>query len=130
MQPVRIKIYGLVPMKRRTYLTMQATGVALLLVVLIVWLVLRGWQTPTDLPPVDVLTRTTESPTGEIVIKKTYTHVFGAPYSLYVWKYVPALLGLVLFLEALETWAVLRRFRKAELLQRVSEPAIPADPQP
>ena len=102
MEPVRIKVYGLLPLTRRRYLTMQAVGLVLLLALFVVWLGFAG--VPADHP----LRR--------------------IPVAAWLLDRLPLILVIVLLWEAVETAYVLRRFARAEAEQRTRPPASPPNP--
>ncbi len=91
--PVRIKVYGLISLTRRGYLICQALGLVLMVVFLLVWAVFL--RTPPSWP---------EPGAGRPVV---------AFWGL-VQNYLPGILLLTVLLEAVETYFVLRRFRRAE----------------
>jgi hypothetical protein len=93
--PVRVKVYGLLRMTRRTYLTCQAVGLVLLAAVLVVWAL-----TPRPAP----------GPDGRLPP--------GANVLDLVLKLTPWAALLVLAAEAVETMLVLRAFARAEAERR------------
>jgi hypothetical protein len=94
MQPVRIKVYGLVSLTRRTYLLLQAVGVAVLSTLLAVGLCLPRPASLAD----------------------------DAPVLAGLLDVLPWLVGLILLLEGIETYFVLRRFAHQEALRQAKPP--------
>jgi hypothetical protein len=93
--PVRIKLYGLISVTRRTYLTWVGIGAAGLLGLLVLWLVTITPETPLE-------------KTGQVPL-----------HPWYIWRaYGPWLIGAGFLLGAAEALLVLRRFRRAEAEQQ------------
>ncbi len=88
--PVRIKVYGLISLTKRTYLIWAALAALGLLALLVFWAFTVGEETPAEkaglLPPVVVLWR----------------------------RYGPWIIAAGFLLGGLEALFVLRRFRRAE----------------
>ncbi len=85
MPPVRVKVYGLFPMTRSTYLTIQGAGFVLVMAAVGV---IYYWPQPILTPNPTPMQRTI----------------------LFLHDWFPAIALLILVLEALETFFVLRRF--------------------
>ncbi|MCS6851543.1 MAG: hypothetical protein NZ700_10305 [Gemmataceae bacterium] len=85
MKPVRVKVYGLVPITRRTYVTIQSLlfGVVTLLLAIVLMM-----PRPAPGPENDFWNR--------------------------MFDFLPWVIGAALVLEAIETLVVLRQFRKKE----------------
>jgi hypothetical protein len=102
MQPVRVKVYGLISLTKRTYLTIQIIGLVLVPTLLLVSL----WLPRPQLPPGRELSPQTQ---------------------FFVWllDIVPWLCLLILIVEPIETLIVLRRFsqkqKEAEETARLAE---------
>ena len=89
--PVRIKIYGLISLTKRAYLTWVAVGAVGLAALLVVWAVTVTPETP--------LEKTGQAPL--------------TPW--YLWrKWAPWLIGAGALLGGIEAYFVLNRFRRAE----------------
>lgn len=99
-EPVRVKVYGLIRMTRRAYLTCQAAGLVLLVAVLVAW----------ALAP-----RPPEGPGGEV--RKMVFNL--APWAALI----------VLLAEAGETAFVLRAFARADAERRARHVADSSRPQ-
>jgi len=93
--PVRIKLYGLISLTKRTYLICLAIGGGGLLVLLFVWFVTITPETPLE-------------------------KIGRAPFHpWYLWRsYGPWVIAAGLLLGAAEAYVVLRRFRRAESEQQ------------
>jgi hypothetical protein len=102
--PVRVKIYGLISLTKRTYLICVGVGFVGLVALLVLWAVTLTPETP--------LERSGQAP----------------PTPWYLWRqWAPWLIGAGVLLGALEAYFVLRRFRRAEAeQQRAAAP----DPTP
>ena len=98
--PVRIKVYGLIPLTRRGYLLCQAGGVVLLLVLLVLWALFIA---PKPMPPQLAL-----------------------PWRL-VLENTPLIFLVVVLLEGVETFVVLRRFRRAEAQRPAGAHEVPSE---
>jgi hypothetical protein len=105
--PVRIKVYGLISLTRRGYLTCVGVGVVGLLALLIWWAVSVDPPMPADKAVPALLNPATWSRTG-------------------VWRFWrhwgPWLIVGGLLLGAIEAFFVLRRFRRAEAEQQQAPP--------
>jgi hypothetical protein len=102
--PVRVKVYGLISLTRRTYLFCVAVGVVGLVALLVLWGLTAGTPTPAEKADNFPLT------------------------PIYLWRnYAPWLLAAAALLEGIEVYVVLKRFRRAEA-ERRQAPA--ADPTP
>jgi hypothetical protein len=89
--PVRVKIYGLISLTKRTYLTWVAVGAVGLVAMLVVWAVSVGPPTPAEAAGQYPLT----------------------PW--YLWRnWAPWLIAAGGLLGGIEAYVVLRRFRRAE----------------
>jgi hypothetical protein len=89
--PVRVKLYGLISLTRRTYLICVAVGAAGLVVMLILW-----WVTARDPTPLEV--------TGQFPL---------TPW--HIWRnYAQWVIAAGAALGGIEAYFVLRRFRRAE----------------
>jgi hypothetical protein len=90
--PVRVKVYGLIALTKRGYLRCLAVGVVLMVALLLAWaLFLAGPPTPAE-------------QSGD------------AGFSLWwvVREWTPWIIVAAAFLEGIEAYFVLRRFRRAE----------------
>jgi hypothetical protein len=102
--PVRVKVYGLISLTKRTYLICVAIGGVGLVVLLILWALTAGTPSPAEKAGKFPLT----------------------PF--FIWRnYAPWLLAAAALLEGVEVYVVLKRFRRAEADRRQA-PA--ADPTP
>jgi hypothetical protein len=103
VEPVRVKVYGLIPMTRRGYLTQLAVAALLIVVVLALrWLV---W--PAKRPdPANV-------------------HEPRLRYVIAFFDNVHWIVAVVAVLLVLEAWLVLRRFARKEAEQASQPPAKP-----
>jgi hypothetical protein len=102
--PVRVKVYGLISLTKRTYLVWVAIGGLGLVALLVLWALTAGTPTPAEKAGNFPLT----------------------PF--YIWRnYAPWLLAAAALLEGIEVYVVLKRFRRAEAERRQ---AAAADPTP
>jgi hypothetical protein len=103
--PVRLKLYGVISLTKRGYLTWCVIGAVGLLVLLIAWYVSLTPETP--------LEKAGQSPF----------------HPWYLWRqYAPLLIGVGLVLGILEAVIVLRRFGRAEA-ERQRAPAADTTPK-
>jgi hypothetical protein len=100
MPPVRVKYYGLLPVTRRQYLTLQAALVVLCLILLTIWLALPMPDAFRQAPRTDVKAR---------LIK-----VF--------WENFLWIVLIALSLEAIETLIMLQKFARKEAKQLAGSP--------
>jgi len=102
MKPVRVKVYGLIPLTRRTYLVLQCVGLAVVVAAFAVGVCLARPAPPPggELPP------------------------FAAALVLLL-DILPWLALLFLLAGLLETWFVLRKFARKEAEQRAASPDQP-----
>jgi hypothetical protein len=103
--PVRVKLYGFLTLSRRAYLILLGLGAALAAGLLVVWLL-----TPTLPEP--------QPPEAPPVSKVWF----------WMWSYLPLIVLSALLLGALEAILVLRKFARAEALQRTSAAEAPPPP--
>jgi hypothetical protein len=102
--PVRVKIYGLVWVTKRTYLICVAIGAVGLVAALVVWALTTGPATPLE-------------NTGQYPLTP-----------IYLWRnWAPWILGGAALVEVAEVLLVLRRFHRAEAEQQPS--AAPEKPK-
>jgi hypothetical protein len=103
--PVRVKVYGLISLTKRTYLFCVGVGAVGLVVLLVLWALTVGPPTPL-----------------EVAGKFPMTPI-------YIWRnYAPWLLAAAALLEGIEVYVVLKRFRRAEA-ERPQAPATDATPK-
>lgn len=102
MTPVRVKLYGLIPITRKRYLIQVGFALFLAAVLLVAWFLY--W------PTVRNSLRAANSPTLDRIV------VF--------WNLAPVVVGSIVVLQAIEAWIVLRLFA------RKSAAAIAAPPGP
>src|SRR5438309_60143 len=97
MKPVRVKVYGLVPLTRRAYLTIQCVGLAVVVIAFTAGVGLARPRPPRvgELPPV-------------------------AAALVVLLDLLPWLAGLFLLAGLLETWVVLKAFARKEAEQRAA----------
>lgn len=103
MTPVRVKLYGLVPMTRRRYLAQLVVALVLAGVLLLGWWLywprVRAKLMPADSPMLERLV------------------VF--------WNVAPAVVLSILVLQGIEAWFVLRLFARKEAAARAEVPPPP-----
>lgn len=103
--PVRVKVYGLISLTRRTYLFCVAVGVVGMAALLVLWALTAGTPTPAEKAGKFPLT------------------------PIYIWRnYAPWLLAAAALLEGIEVYVVLKRFRRAEA-ERSQAPAADSTPK-
>jgi hypothetical protein len=103
--PIRIKLYGLVTMTKRGYLTQLAFVVVLLLLLLILWL-----SAP---PPLDLKDAPPE-------VTHSWVYKVGAGVRPLL-NYIPWVILICAVLCALEAYLVLRRFAREEEARRQAQ---------
>jgi hypothetical protein len=95
MSAPKVKVYGLFWMTRKTYLTIQITG---LVIVLAIMAVIASWHPP-------------EAPPGEHLPPVVAAIVFFLDY-------LPWITFGVLLLVGIETWIILAKFKRLEAQQK------------
>jgi hypothetical protein len=99
MSPPKLKVYGLIWMTRRTYLTVQLAGVACLLILLIIMAVVAKKPRPQPGPGERL-------PPFVVAVDLFFVNL--------PWIFLAALL-----LVGLETWIVLRKFNRLDAQQQL-----------
>jgi hypothetical protein len=119
VEPVRIKLYGLVPMTRKRYLCQQAVAVGLTFVLLFVWY----WMPSPDafLPPPPGPSKGMGPRLAEPVEELPP----GLARFFWIIERLPWLVGLLWILIAVETAIVLRMFARKEAEQTAGQAASP-----
>jgi hypothetical protein len=131
VEPVRIKLYGLVPMTRKRYLCQQAVAVGLTFVLLYVWYLMPGPDAFRPPPPAlgkgdGIKGPIAPEPPEELppALVSFYRIVERFPWLVALFERLPWLVALLWLLIAIETAIVLRMFARKEAEQTAGQ-AVP-----